>query len=122
MSQSKRFSDKAISHYSCEALEKFPGVSSRGFAKTKKTPMKDEGFGGAFKKGQSILGPWEKRFVAKWVDRIPACLETYHLTLLTIPWTGLVIASASKFGIRRNIRWFWGVSLAVCLQYITDPF
>ena len=84
--------------------------------------MKNEGFGGAFKKGQSFLGPWEKRFVAKWVDRIPACLETYHLTLLTIPWTGLVIASAWQVRHSGDICWFWGVSLAVCLQYITDLF
>ena len=84
--------------------------------------MKEESFGGALKKGQSILGPWEKRFVAKWVDRIPACLETYHLTLLTILWTGLVIASAWQVRDSGDIRWFWGVSLAVFLQYITDLF
>ena len=84
--------------------------------------MKNESFGGALKKGESILGPWEKRFVAKWVDRIPSFLETYHLTLLTIPWTGLVIASAWQVRNSGDIRWFWGVSLAVFLQYITDLF
>lgn len=84
--------------------------------------MEGKRFGGALKKGQSILGPWEKRFVARWVDRIPACLETYHLTLLTIPWTGLVIASAWQVRHSGDIRWFWGVSVAVLLQYITDLF
>ena len=79
-------------------------------------------FGGAGKKGESILGPLEKRFVARWVNRIPAWLETYHLTLLTIPWTGLVIASAWQVRDSGDIRWFWGVSLAILLQYLTDLF
>ena len=50
--------------------------------------MEKKGFGGAFKKGESILGPWEKAFVLRWVNRIPNWLETYHLTLLTLVWTG----------------------------------
>ena len=79
-------------------------------------------FGGAKKKGVSILGPLEKRFVARWVDRIPNWLETYHLTLLTIPWTGLVIASAWQVRHTGEISWFWGVSVAIFLQYITDLF
>jgi len=79
-------------------------------------------FGGAEKKGESILGPLEKRFVARWVNRIPNWLETYHLTLLTIPWTGLVITSAWQVRNTGDIRWFWGVSLAIFLQYITDLF
>jgi len=27
--------------------------------------MEKKGFGGAFKKGESILGPWEKAFVLR---------------------------------------------------------
>ena len=79
-------------------------------------------FGGAGKKGESILGPVEKRFVARWVNRIPAWLETYRLTLLTIPWTGLVLVSAWQVRESADIRWFWGVSLAIALQYLTDLF
>jgi hypothetical protein len=30
-----------------------------------------QGFGGAAKAGESILGPLEKKFVARWVNRVP---------------------------------------------------
>lgn len=79
-------------------------------------------FGGASKAGESILGPWEKRFVARWVGRIPSWLETHHLTLLTIPWCALVIAAAHQVRETGDVRWFWGVSLAIVLQYLTDLF
>ncbi|SVC85971.1 uncharacterized protein METZ01_LOCUS338825, partial [marine metagenome] len=49
-------------------------------------------------------------------------LETYHLTLLTIPWTTLVITSAAQVRNTGEISWFWGVSLAIILQYLTDLF
>ena len=81
-----------------------------------------QGFGGATKAGESILGPLEKKFVARWVNRVPFWLETHHLTLLTIPWTSLVIASAWQVRESEDIRWFWGVSLAIVLQYLTDLF
>ena len=79
-------------------------------------------FGGAFKQGESILGPLEKRLVARWVNRIPSWLETHHLTLLTIPWTGLVVASAWQVRSTGEVDWLWGVSIAVILQYLTDLF
>jgi len=79
-------------------------------------------FGGASKAGESILGPWEKKFVAHWVKRVPTWLETYHLTLLTIPWCLLVIWSAWKARETGDIHWFWCVSIAVVLQYLTDLF
>lgn len=82
----------------------------------------DKPFGGASKTGESILGPLEKKFVAHWVKRVPACLETYHLTMMTIPWCVLVIWSAWKTSETGDIHWFWGVSIAVVLQYITDLF
>ena len=84
--------------------------------------MEKQGFGGAAKAGESILGALEKKFVARWVNRVPFWLETHHLTLLTIPWTGLVIASAWQVRESGDIRWFWGVSLAIVLQYLTDLF
>ena len=77
-------------------------------------------FGGAFKQGESILGPLEKKLVVRWVNRIPSWLETYHLTLLAIPWTGLVIASARQVRSTGEAGWLWGFSIAVILQYLTD--
>jgi phosphatidylglycerophosphate synthase len=67
---------------------------------------------------QEILKP----FVARWFNCVPFWLETHPLTLLTIPWTSLVIASAWKVRESGNIRWSWGVSLAIVLQYLTDLF
>ncbi len=84
--------------------------------------MTNEVFGGAFKKGESILGPLEKRFVSRWVERIPKWLETHHLTLLTIPWTAMVVFCAWQARVSENLLWFWGVSLAIVLQYLTDLF
>ena len=55
--------------------------------------MTKESFGGAFKKGESLLGPIEKRFVNRWVGTIPKGLETYHLTMMTILCSVLVILS-----------------------------
>ena len=84
--------------------------------------MPDQSFGGAFKKGQSLLGPIEKRFVNRWVGTIPKRLETYHLTMMTILWSALVILSAWQAQKAGYIIWFWGVSIAIFLQYLTDLF
>lgn len=77
-------------------------------------------FGGAAKVGESLFAPIEKRLVARYVARIPSWLETYHLTLLTIVWNGLILL----FGwlAQRNIQWLWMVSVMIVMQYITDLF
>ncbi|MBC8090225.1 MAG: hypothetical protein H7Z40_23445 [Phycisphaerae bacterium] len=80
----------------------------------------DKPFGGAGKVGESFFSPWERRFVAKYVTRVPRFLETYHLTLLTIVWSLLILV----FGwlAKTNIQWLWMVSVMVVLQYVTDLF
>jgi len=80
----------------------------------------DQPFGGAGKVGESFFSPGERRFVAKYVTKTPRFLETYHLTLLTIVWSLLILL----FGwmARTNIQWLWMVSLMVVFQYITDLF
>ena len=82
------------------------------------TPEKP--FAGAGKVGESLFAPWERRFVARYVGRVPPWLETYHLTLLTIVWSLLILF----FGwlAQRNIQWLWMVSLMIVLQYVTDLF
>jgi phosphatidylglycerophosphate synthase len=84
--------------------------------------MPKQSFGGAFKKGESLLGPMEKRFVNRWVNTIPKWLETYHLTMMTILWSALVILSAWQVRETECVQWLWGVSIAVVLQYLTDLF
>ena len=80
--------------------------------------MLPEQFGGATKAGASLLSPLERRMARRLVPRVPAWLETYHLTMLTLLWS----ASVVLFGYlaRGDRRWLWGSSLMVLCQYVTD--
>jgi len=82
--------------------------------------MTTQPFGGAGKVGQSFLSGPEKRLVARFVGCVPRGLETYHLTLLTVLWSGLILL----FGwwARDDIRWLWLVSVMIVCQYVTDLF
>lgn len=82
--------------------------------------MSGQEFAGATKTSTSILSPLERRMVSTVLPKIPAWLETYHLTLLTPVWSALIIAFS--FLAAGNIRWLWLVSLMVLLQYLTDHF
>ncbi len=77
-------------------------------------------FGGDKKVGQSILTRPEKALVAWGTPRVPGWLQTYHLTMLTVVWSGLNVL----FGYlgRENLHWLWAVSLMIVLQYVTDLF
>lgn len=77
-------------------------------------------FGGAGKVGESLLTRPEKRLVARYVGRVPRGLETYHLTLLTVLWSGLVMLCG--WLARADIRWLWLVSALIVCQYVTDLF
>lgn len=80
--------------------------------------MLKEQFGGASKSGASLLSPLERRLSRRVVPRVPAWLETYHLTLLTLLWSALVLL----FGYlaRGDRRWLWASSLMVVCQYVSD--
>jgi len=89
-------------------------------AVTSTTTSGTEAFGGAKKDGESVLGPYEKSFVQRWVDRVPRRVETYHLTMLTVGWSlGLVV-----FGYlaASDLRWLFAMSAMVIGQYLTDLF
>ncbi|MCD4704856.1 hypothetical protein K8R66_02145 [bacterium] len=79
-----------------------------------------EKFAGDKKKGESLFTPWEKKFVAKYVAKIPKGIETYHLTLTTIIWSGLIILSG--YLAQKNLNWLWLSSIMIVFQYITDLF
>ena len=81
---------------------------------------KRESFAGATKTGASLLTPLERRMARAVVPRIPARLETHHLTLLTLLWCAFIIWFSHLAS--GNIRWLWLVSLAVAGQYVTDFF
>lgn len=77
-----------------------------------------DNFAGDKKVGGSILTPAETRFKNWLVPKIPGTVETWHLTFMTILWSlGVVF-----FGwlAADDIRWVWGISLMIVLQYLTD--
>ena len=74
----------------------------------------------AAKSSTSLLSPLERRLAARVVPRIPAWLGTQHLTLLTLAWcAGLV---AFGYLAANDLRWLWGSSLMIALQWATDFF
>jgi phosphatidylglycerophosphate synthase len=79
-----------------------------------------EQFGGDKKVGQSLLSYPEKRFKNWAVPKIPDCIETYHLTLMTLVWS--LINVVLGFYAKENLKILWLVSLMIVLQYLTDLF
>lgn len=77
-----------------------------------------EAFAGDKKKGQSILGPVERRFIDWAIPKVPKPIMSHHLTALTAVWSALTIL----FGwlARSDLAWLHGVSLMVFLQWLTD--
>ena len=70
------------------------------------------------KSGRSFLGGPEKYLVKRFTKYVP--LETYHLTLLTLVWSALVLVAG--YLAQKNIDWLWLTVAAIVLQYITDLF
>jgi phosphatidylglycerophosphate synthase len=83
--------------------------------------MLREEFAGANKAGTSFLSPLEQRMARRVVPHIPAWLETYHLTMLTLVWCAFIVVSG-YLAATRDIRWLWLMSLMVACQYVTDHF
>ncbi len=77
-------------------------------------------FGGDKKVGQSILSKPENRLKQWAVPRIPAAIETYHLTMTTVLWclANVILGFLAK----ENLQYLWLVSLVIVLQYLTDLF
>jgi phosphatidylglycerophosphate synthase len=74
----------------------------------------------AAKSSTSLLSPLERRLAARVVPRIPRWLGTQHLTMLTLAWcAGLV---AFGYWAANDLRWLWGSSLMIALQWVTDFF
>jgi len=77
-------------------------------------------FAGASKVNNSFLTPLERRLAVRVLPRIPSWLETYHLTMLTLLWSGLILLFS--YWAARDLRWLWGVSAMVFFQYATDHY
>jgi archaetidylinositol phosphate synthase len=77
-------------------------------------------FAGATKTNTSFLTPLERRLAVRVLPRIPSWLETYHLTMLSLVWSGLILLFS--YLAKNDLRWLWGVSAMVALQYVTDHY
>ncbi len=71
---------------------------------------------------RTLLAPYEKQFIQWLTPRFPACIETWHLTLLTIPWCIGLVAFGWLAGKTENLHWLWLSSLMIFLQWFTDAF
>jgi len=82
--------------------------------------MGEQPFAGNARVGKPLLDRWEQALIARYVPRIPPWLQTYHLTLLSLVWSGLVLWCSWRA--RGNLQWLWGSSAAIVCQYLTDIF
>src|ERR1700730_529866 len=82
--------------------------------------IETEQFAGAQKINTSFLSPLERRLAPIVIPRIPKWLETYHLTMLTLVWSLMILVFS--FLAAKNIRWLWMVSLMILLQWVTDHY
>src|SRR5215210_613508 len=84
------------------------------------TMIETQQFAGATKTNTSFLTPFERRLATRVLPKIPSWLETYHLTMLTLVWSFLILFFS--YLAARDLRWLWGVSTMVALQYVTDHY
>jgi phosphatidylglycerophosphate synthase len=82
--------------------------------------MQKQQFAGANKTNTSFLSPLERRLSPIVLPRIPRWLQTYHLTMLTLAWSVLIMGFS--YLAATDIRWLWGVSLMIFFQYVTDHY
>jgi archaetidylinositol phosphate synthase len=82
--------------------------------------IENQQFAGASKTNNSFLTPLERRLAIKVLPKIPSWIETYHLTMLTLVWSSLILLFS--YLAARDLRWLWGVSAMVFLQYVTDHY
>lgn len=75
-------------------------------------------FAGDKKKGQSLLGPYERRFIDAVVPKVPGPIMSQHLTALTALWA----AGTVLFGwlATRDLAWLHAMSIMVVGQWLTD--
>ena len=79
-----------------------------------------DSFAGDKKTGQSILGPWERRFIDWGIPKVPRPILSHHLTMVTVLWS----AGTVLFGwlAETNLVWMHAMSAMVVGQWLTDSF
>ncbi len=79
-----------------------------------------EEFAGDKKKGQSLLGPVERRFIDWGIPKIPKPILSHHLTMITLLWSvGTVLFGWLAVD---NRIWLHAMSVMVIGQWLTDSF
>jgi phosphatidylglycerophosphate synthase len=77
-------------------------------------------FAGGTKTNTSFLTPLERRLAVRVLPRIPGWLQTYHLTMMTLVWSAMILLFS--YMASRDRRWLWMVSVMIFLQYVTDHY
>lgn len=75
-------------------------------------------FGGDKKVGKSVLSGPENSLKRWLIPKVPRYIETYHLTMATLLWSG--VNTVVALYARDNLSLLWVVSLMIVLQYLTD--
>lgn len=83
--------------------------------------MQECSFQGDQKVGRWWTADLERAFVRQHLKRVPSWLETYHLTLLTLVWSGLAVGSG-VLAAALDPLWLLGIHVAVAGQYLSDLF
>jgi archaetidylinositol phosphate synthase len=83
-------------------------MNSAPFQGDKKLPLK------------SPLAKIERKIIDRLVPGFPSWIEGYHLTLMTIPLSAVMIISGLLA--RQNISWLWVSSACLFAQWFTDSF
>ena len=68
--------------------------------------------------GWSFFSSLERRAIDWLVPKIPIWIQDHHLTVMTIPISLLILLFS--FLAKDDLRWLWGVSVMIVLQYATD--
>jgi len=97
-----------------------PSRSKKSGSKSSVLMIETQQFPGASKINNSFLTPLERRLALRVLPRIPRWLQTYHLTMLTIVWSGFILFFS--YLAARDLRWLWMVSLMIFMQYVTDHY
>ncbi|MBI5149315.1 MAG: CDP-alcohol phosphatidyltransferase family protein [Candidatus Omnitrophica bacterium] len=78
----------------------------------------EDRFSGDQKRLDHFLRGYETNLIRAFLPLVPPWMGTVHLTLLTFLWTALVVLSG--YLAAGDIRWLWGFSACIFLQYLTD--
>ena len=75
-------------------------------------------FTGDKKNTDYFLSGYDRAVIRFFLLRVPAWLNTEHLTLSTLAWAALAVECGRRAD--ADIRWLWALSGCIILQHLTD--